>query len=333
MGRTSRTQGFISIRRGTANVQQVLQGGPLAEGIAYSLQPATVPPGGSFATVQNGTQYFLSALEFFGTLDNRIAIWAATNTASIHTTPAIAIQNEIVGNTIVYGQPPLAQQPNIPIGHMCSPNLFMLVGCGLLDGTLLGTAYNVHAPLVDTNDDRMQQVVFANGKLWSALTTVVKTRNGPTRTAAAWFALTPGWQGTDLTGTFTGGGYVAVNDQSILFPSIAVNNDGKGAVGFSIVGPGLYPGTGYAKVSLATGATEVKLTSRGVFPDDGFTGYPVFDARGGRWGDYSAAVVDANGDIWMASETIPCQELNGPGNGCFRSVLANWGTLVAKITP
>jgi hypothetical protein len=318
---------------GTVNVQHVLQGGPLAEGIAYTVQPATIPPGGSYASGNNGTQYFLSALEFFGGLDDRIAIWAATNTASIHTTPAISIQNEIVGNTIVYGQPPLAQQPNIPVGHICSPNLFMLVGCGLLDGSLLGVAFNVHAPLVDTNDDRMQQVTFANGKLWSTVTTVVKTQNGPTRTGAAWFAMTPGWNGSDLTGTFTGGGYVAVNNQSVMYPSIAVTNEGKGAIGFSIVGPGLFPGAGYAKVSLATGVTEVKLTARGVFPDDGFTGYPVFDDRGGRWGDYSAAVVDGGGSIWVANETIPCQEFLGPGNGCFRARLANWGTLVTKINP
>jgi hypothetical protein len=318
---------------GTANVQHVLQGGPLAEGIAYTVQPATIPPGGSYASVNNGTQYFLSALEFFGTLDNRLAIWAATNTASIHTTPAISIQNEIVGNTIVYGQPPMAQQPNIPVGHMCSPNLFMLVGCGLLDGSLLGVAFNVHAPLVNSNDDRMQQVTFANGKLWSTVTTVVKTQNGPTRTGAAWFAMTPGWNGSDLTGAFSGGGYVAVNNQSVMYPSIAVTNDGRGAIGFSIVGPAMFPGTGYAKVSLATGATEVKLTSRGVFPDDGFTGYPVFYDRGGRWGDYSAAVVDASGNIWVANEMIPCQEFQGPGNGCFRARLANWGTLVTKINP
>lgn len=315
----------------TANSQYVLQGGPLAEGISYSVQPAMVPPGGAFATGNNGTQYFLSALDFFGTLDDRIAVWAATNTASITTTPAIKIQNKIVGNTIVYGQPPLAQQPNIPVGHLCAPSLFMVVACGLQSGSLLGTVFNVHAPLIDSNDDRMQQVTFANGKLWSTLTTVVKTQNGPTRTGAAWFAMTPGWNGADLTGAFTGGGYVAVNDQSILYPSIAVTNDGKGAIGFSIVGPGLFPGTGYAKVSLAAGATEVKLTSQGVFPDDGFTGYPVFDDRGGRWGDYSAAVVDASGNIWVASEMIPCQQ---DANGrCVRSVLANWGTLVAKITP
>jgi hypothetical protein len=266
---------------GPANTQHVLQGGPLAEGISYTVQPATIPPGGVYATLNNGTQYFLSTLEFFGGLDNRIAIWAATNTASISTTPAITIQNEIVGNTIVYGQPPAAQQPNIPVAKICSPDLFMLVGCGLLNGSLLGQTFTVHAPLVDSNDDRMQQVMFANGTLWSTVTTVGK----------------------------------------------------KGAIGFSIVGPGMFPGTGYAKVSLGTGVTEVKLTSRGAFPDDGFTGYPVFDDRGGRWGDYSAAVVDATGDIWVANEMIPCQEFLGPGKGCFRAVLANWGTLVAKITP
>src|SRR4029453_4273877 len=125
----------------------------------------------------------------------------------------------------------------------------------------------------------------------------------------AWFALTPGWNGSNLTGAFSGGGYVAVNDQSVLFPAIAVTNDGKGAIGFSLVGPGLFPGTAFAKVTLAAGATEVKVTSLGVFPDDGFTGYPVFDDRDGRWGDYGAAVADADGNIWVANETIPCQEL------------------------
>ena len=133
-----------------------------------------------------------------------------------------------------------------------------------------------------------------------------------------------------LTGAFTGGGYVAVNEQSMMYPSIAVNKDGKGAIGFSIVGRGMFPGTGYAKVSLATGATEVKLTSRGVFPDDGFTGYPVFDDRGGRWGDYSAAVVDANGDIWVANEPFPVRS-SRVRQGMLPQPLANWGTLVAKI--
>ena len=69
----------VAMAAGTdANMQYVLEGGPLAEGIAYTVQPATIPPGGAYASVNNGTQYFLSTLEFFGGLDNRLAMWAAT---------------------------------------------------------------------------------------------------------------------------------------------------------------------------------------------------------------------------------------------------------------
>src|SRR5205823_4438596 len=55
-------------------------GGPIAleEGIAYSVQPATVPPGGAYDAAHGGTQYFVSSLEFTGGLDNRIAVWAMT---------------------------------------------------------------------------------------------------------------------------------------------------------------------------------------------------------------------------------------------------------------
>ena len=42
---------------------------PLAEGIAFSIQPATVPPGGSFESAAGGTEYFLSSLDFNNTLD------------------------------------------------------------------------------------------------------------------------------------------------------------------------------------------------------------------------------------------------------------------------
>jgi hypothetical protein len=62
-----------------------------------------------------------------------------------------------------------------------------------------------------------------------------------------------------------------------------------------------------------------------VAPDDGLTGYPIVEGTNvGRWGDYSAAVADENGDLWFATEFIP----GGP-----RTTLANWGTFIAKITP
>ena len=68
------------------------------------------------------------------------------------------------------------------------------------------------------------------------------------------------------------------------------------------------------------------VTVPGAFPEDGFSGYQGFarTPRTARWGDYTAAVADAAGDIWFGVEYIP----NLP-----RTVNANWGTFIAKVTP
>jgi hypothetical protein len=50
----------------------------------------------------------------------------------------------------------------------------------------------------------------------------------------------------------------------------------------------------------------------------------VFGSRSSRWGDYSSAAVDEAGNLWFAVEYVP----NLP-----RTLLANWGTLIGKITP
>src|SRR4029077_11511983 len=74
---------------------------------AFSIQPATVPPGGTFAT---NTEYFLSALDFSNTVDNRLVVWALTGTNTLGTTsPTLSLANAVV-NTQSYGAPPQAQQ-------------------------------------------------------------------------------------------------------------------------------------------------------------------------------------------------------------------------------
>ncbi|HEY2013907.1 MAG TPA: hypothetical protein VGH38_10430, partial [Bryobacteraceae bacterium] len=87
-----------------------IAGGPLAEGISYSVQPATTPPNGTYETAHGGTEYFMSALEFTGGLDNRIAVWALTNTASLNTaSPSLTLSHVVVASE-VYGLPPSAEQ-------------------------------------------------------------------------------------------------------------------------------------------------------------------------------------------------------------------------------
>jgi len=268
---------------------------------AFSIQPATVPPGGSFAT---NTEYFLSALDFTNTVDNRLVVWALTGTDNLATASLV---NAVV-DTQSYGAPPQAQQKAGPFP--------------------LGMLLKDHEELVSSNDDRMQQVVFAGGKLWTTLSTSAKTQNGPVRTAAAWFILSPSASGGAVSATVVNQGYIAINDanqQNVLFPSVAVNSSGKGVVAFSVVGLNFFPSAGYAPIDM-NGTGAIRVSGAGALPDDGFTGYAQFGAsnRVGRWGDYSAAVSDENGSIWMGNEYIP----NAP-----RTVNANWGTFIGSFTP
>jgi hypothetical protein len=182
------------------------------------------------------------------------------------------------------------------------------------------------APLLQTNDDRMNQVVFAAGKLWSGVNTVIKPSNGPTSAGIAYFAVTPSVNASGVSGTVSSQGYVAVSNAAALFPSIAVNNSGKGVMTFSLVGSNYLPSAAYVFLD-ANGASDVHIARAGALPADGFSGYlfagePTRNAE--RWGDYSAASLDESGNVWFATEYIP----NLP-----RTVYANWGTAIGKIKP
>src|SRR5262249_46561673 len=112
-------------------------------GIWYSIQPATSPKWGY--EPNNGTEYFLSALAFFGTLDNRVAVWALTNTSDLGGSHAdqVTLTHTVIKSE-TYGQPPVATQKagSTPLGQA-------------LGDSLLET--------LNTNDDRMNQVVYADG--------------------------------------------------------------------------------------------------------------------------------------------------------------------------
>jgi len=287
----------------------------LAEGPAYTLQPAITAQGGAHATTNNGTEYFLSALDFDGTLDNRIAVWALTNTQTLdNAVPRLTLRSAVLDSQ-VYGQPPDVQQKPgpTPLADAIKAGAFGKAGAQPL-------------PLIAANDDRMQQVTWADGKLWSSLNTVVKPANGPVQSGAAYFAVAPSWSGgTTLGGNIVKQGYVSVSGLGIVFPSVGVNKLGKGVMSFSIAGKSMYPSVGYVPIDATHGAGPITLVAQGAGPDDGFSGYLIFGGdRAGRWGDYSAAVADVDGTIWFANEYIP----NAP-----RTSLANWGTFIGKVAP
>jgi hypothetical protein len=288
---------------------------PLAEAVAYSVQPAFS------LTFQkepaSGTEYFLSALDFTGTLDDRIAVWAMLDTRSLfsfHPHPTLTYK---IINSQVYGQPPPARQKRGPYP----------LGMSLCD------------PLekLDSNDDRMNQVVFEDGKLWSGVNTIVGgSDHHAVRAGIAYFIVDPNVSASGvLTGHIKKQGYVAAPGlDSVIFPAIGVTPAGTAAMVFTLVGPTrtpaflftdvFYPSMAFTTLSANHGTGDIQLGGAGSAPEDGFSGYPQFPPGNGvaRWGDYSAAVADTDNSIWMATEWIP----NTP-----RSQYTNWGTFIGQL--
>jgi hypothetical protein len=291
-------------------------------GAPYTLQPAKTVPGSTNAA---NTEYFLSAADFNGTLDNRIAVWALSGTNTLNSaTPNVTLTGKTVASE-VYGTPPAAQQSDAGVFPL-RDGLFGLSVQQALYGVQFDNG-TYHTELLNSNDDRMNEVVYAGGKLYGAVNTVVKTPNGPTLNGIAWFVVNP-------NGTMANQGYLSVNQENLMFPAFGVNSAGKGAIGVTIVGTDMHPSTAYA-VYNGSSFGALHISYAGQVPDDGFTGYeallPNADAarKAGtqkgvaRWGDYAATAVDTDGSIWLANETTATS----------RTLLANWGTHVAHVTP
>lgn len=174
----------------------------------------------------------------------------------------------------------------------------------------------------------MQQVYYANGKLWAALDTGVTFDGVHALAGIAYFVLNPNG------GRPLAQGYIAVPNNNVTYPAIAATADGRGAVAFTLTGPDFFPSAAYASVDAVGGAGDVQLASAGVGVWDGFTAYVQFTTRA-RWGDYGAAVNDGN-YIWIASEYIGqtcnvAQYSADPTCGGTRAPLGNWGTRISQL--
>jgi hypothetical protein len=138
-----------------------------------------------------------------------------------------------------------------------------------------------------------------------------------------------------LNGQILRQGYIYVNNEHVLRPAVAVNAHGQGAIVFTLVGPDYYPSAAFVPLTVSPNGTPlslvpvpgsiIQIAGAGQLPEDGFSGYPAYGGFGvARWGDYSAAVVSADGSIWMGTEYIP---------NALRTTLANWGTYLIHYVP
>jgi hypothetical protein len=187
----------------------------------------------------------------------------------------------------------------------------------------------------------LQQVWFVNGHLWGASGTGVNV-GGEEKAGIAWFKVEPKINGAGKVGAkLKTEGYIALANNNLTMPAIAMLPSGKGAIAFSVLGEDYFPSAGYATISESGSVGPVHIAAAGLGPDDGFTSYKAFvgDPPLTRWGDYGAAWTDGT-NIWVASEYIGqtctlAQYVAAPFGSCGRTrvALANWYTRISQLTP
>jgi hypothetical protein len=336
----------------------------------FTVWPAQ-SPGTEFNAANNGTEYLLSSnaadeathpVAGFGGdyTSSTLVVWTLKNTASLNSpTPALALSSRVIGVN-PYAIPPKQHQPGsgtpptvtAPQGY-CLDDLTTVtiagVGCWRL---LVGAPSHEVVSSPDSNDTRMQQVTYANGKLWGALDTAINPDGLAQRAGIAWYVLNPD------ANKVVNQGYLGTAGYDLTYPAIGVTSSGRGVMAFTASGDTTNPSAAYAAIDASAGvsAWDIVPGGLGAAPDDGFTSYKaqVGNPPRTRWGDYGAAAVDGN-SIWIASEYVAhacdyvdwggpffaggtgdnllgtCGGANhGPGT---RTALGNWSTRISQLTP
>ena len=316
-------------------------------------------------------EYFLSSIAVFEDppTASQIVEWTLTNTASLDSgSPSLNLSDLSTRLVPVkqYGVPPKQRQPGSGTAPtMTAPQGFCLndtttattiagVGCWKL--LVSPTAHARGAEVIskpDSNDSRMQQVMYANGKLWAALDTALNPDGGPQRAGLAWYILNP------ASGKVVLDGYLGAAGHDFTYPAVGVTSSGRGVIAFTATGDSLNPSAAFASIDALTGVGPWNVVDggTGASVDDGFTSYR--QQVGGnpprtRWGDYGAAAVDGN-SIWIASEYIAhaCNYtdwggpffVGGAGDNLLgtcggashgpgaRAALGNWSTRITQLVP
>jgi hypothetical protein len=348
--------------------------------VGFTIWPSVVP-GTAYNTDNGGTEFFLSsdAAEESGNQtgsSDTIGLWAITNSSSLDTAnPDLHLSSRALSSE-AYAVPPHSNQPgsgtqdpsrNWPLGTCLN-----LDPCFQAFLSAPGQTADPFKPEVigdlDSNDSRMQQTYYANGKVWGSLDTRM-TVAGNEQAGVAWFVVKP-----DMIGEGGGGkvgpqsavvnqGYIGVANGNLTYPALAVTTAGQGAMAFTLVGPANYPSAADVRFNNSSPAGTIHMTAPGLGLQDGFSEYkyysPFAPGPNGeappprpRWGDYGAADED-NGTIWIASEEIHnnCSfsvwvatvghcgpqadrsPVPGVGQPEARRLLGNWNTHIARIAP
>jgi len=308
----------------------------------FTLWPA-LSAAKQFETDAGGSNYFVSSNAVFDDANGdseEIIVWALSNTSSLNSaTPSLALTHTIL-SSLRYAVPPSSVQKSgpFPLGECLNDTAGSVGGinCGLFVAGV--PPQNVSIGTIDTSDSRILDARLANGKLWAVLGTAAEVA-GQQRAGVGWFILNASVSGSGVSASIRKQGILAVEGESLAYPTVGVTQSGRGIIGFTRVGENLFPSYGYASIDDKIGAGPVHMIREGQSVQDGFTEYPAVGGNRPRWGDYGAAAVDGK-NVYLAGQYIeqpPCtlSDYIATGFTCFgfRSALANWSTRVTRLTP
>eukprot|EP00798_Chlamydomonas_sp_ICE-L_P025332 gene25332-10989_t len=275
--------------------------------------PADAPANADADGAEDGTTYMLMTNQGTGYRVTQVALWKLSGTESLvngagYLSLSLSLmQSETIGNMFNYarqktGDYPLGQSLGQPLG------------------------------LIDVNSAKVVNVMHSAGKLWAAVQTQ-GFLDGNLTTGIYMFKVTPKYKKLEPVG------FIALAGQHMLLPVVAVNSEGQGAVGFTLVGPNFFPSYAYAPLTDNGVGPIITVALEGKSPQDGFTEYSDFSPRP-RWGSYGAAACDEHGDVYMAGEFIaapPCtqQEFDSSDGilrcGGTRTYWTNWASGIIKL--
>ena len=339
--------------RGAARPRVLLyQNLRLAGQPGFTVWPAISTDGRSAATA-GGTEFFLSsnaAPEANGNgASNQLGVWALTGTRTLGNRKPTARLLQHLLAVPRYAIPPKAvQKPGPAPLAACLNNTTLPTPFGPGCWQLLLTPDEkptTHSSLqaLDTNDTRMQQTVYVNGRIWGALDTAV-TIGGKRRAGIAWYAVTPWVRNGRLGARLSRTGSFGVRGSDIGYPAVGPLRNGEAAIAVTLYGPRYYPSAAWIHIG-RHGAGPLNVIAKGVGPYDSFEEYAPFVGTPvrPRWGDYGAAVPMGNG-VWVASEYIAqrctlkqwlVDTAASPLGTCgmTRSALSNWSTRISRVLP
>lgn len=319
-----------------AAAPMVVQLGSISFGpeAGFGLWPA-LATGSHYAAERHGTQYFMqSVMNFLAPPQSStsMGLVAVSNTRSLDdAVPALELrQTTLEVPLAVLPQPATQKVGDFPLGECLNDPV-----CS--DTVIEGGPFSEVEEQLDNFSH--VEVAYAHGRLWSVLSTALEVA-GEEHSGVLWMILRPQITAAGLSAQVQRHGYLAIAGNELIYPTIAVLDEGRGVIGFSLSGPEHYPSFGWTPIHPG-GTGLIRVAAPGAGPLDDRSGYAAListpTAPVSRFGDYGAAVSDGH-RLWIAGEyvnqtcTLAAYMVD---NSCgdTRHRLSNFATRIVGLSP